>query len=126
MKIRFLDGTEFEGTPIEILRQMKEKLFHLQVTHDMTVDEVVDFLRASIRKVIGRTLEVPPAPEEERAERMLDEMVKAQICENPDRPVLVLHLRIRPTEDGPSSDLDSQPPRRGVIPFRHIRKEDLN
>jgi hypothetical protein len=78
MKIRLNDGAEYEGTPVEILEQMKSKSMF---TDAKTVDEYIDFLVENARKFEGKSLTVAGATTEERAASLVKDLKAAGMAE---------------------------------------------
>jgi len=74
MKIRLNDGAEFEGSPVEILEQMKAGTMF---TETKTIDEYIDFLVDMVRKFQGKEVTVTGKTVEERLASLLDDMNKA-------------------------------------------------
>jgi hypothetical protein len=78
MKIRLNDGAEYEGTPVEILEQMKSKSMF---TDAKTVDEYIDFLVENARKFEGKSLAVAGATTSERAASLVEALLAAGMAE---------------------------------------------
>lgn len=78
MKIRLNDGAEYEGSPVEILEQMKSKSMF---TDANTVDEYIDFLVENARKFEGKSLAVAGTTTEERAASLVEALEAAGMAE---------------------------------------------
>jgi len=78
MKIRLNDGAEFEGSPVEILEQMKSGTMF---TETKTIDEYIDFLVDTVRKFQSKTVTVAGKTTAERAASLLDGFKAAGMAE---------------------------------------------
>ena len=78
MKIRLNDGAEHEGTPVEILEQMKAGTMF---TEGKTVDEYIDFLVETAGKFQNVEATVTGTTTEERAASLLDGFLAAGLAE---------------------------------------------
>ncbi|MCC6310973.1 MAG: hypothetical protein IT345_08670 [Trueperaceae bacterium] len=78
MKIRLNDGAEYEGSPVEILEQMKSKSMF---TDAKTIDEYIDFLVENARKFEGKSLAVAGATTETRAASLIEALQSAGMAE---------------------------------------------
>jgi hypothetical protein len=78
MKIRLNDGAEFDGTPVEILEQMKAGTMF---TEAKSIDEYIDFLVDTVRKFQGKEVAVTGKTTEERAASLLDGFKAAGLAE---------------------------------------------
>jgi hypothetical protein len=78
MKVRLNDGAEFEGSPVEILEQMKAGTMF---TEGKSIDEYIDFLVDTVRKFQGKEVAVTGKTTEERAASLLDGFKTAGLAE---------------------------------------------
>lgn len=78
MKIRLSDGAEYEGTPVEILEQMKSKSMF---TDFKTLDDYIDFLVENASKFEETDLAIAGETTEERAASLLDAFLAGGMAE---------------------------------------------
>jgi hypothetical protein len=71
MKIRMRDGREFEGTPVEIVRAMKEIAWGVE---QMTLSEYIDWVAANAKRVEQVRLDVGGESEEAKAAALVQAM----------------------------------------------------
>ncbi len=78
MEIVMRDGRVFKGTPVEIVRDMKEIAFGVE---QLTLSEYIDWVAANARKFEDVELRIVGATEEEMAASLVAEMIRTGLTQ---------------------------------------------
>lgn len=74
--ITLKDGRTYTGTPLQILRHMKQLAFN----GGQTIDEYIDYVVENTLRYEGIDLKVTGSTEEERAASLIDEMLRVGLA----------------------------------------------
>ncbi len=77
MKISMRDGRVFQGTALQIVKAMQDIAFGVD---DFTVPEYIDWVVANARKFEEVELKVEGATDDEKAKRLVEEMLRAGLA----------------------------------------------
>jgi hypothetical protein len=79
-KIIMRDGRAIEGTPLEIVRAMKDLAFGVE---HLSLGQYIDSCVADAMKFEGVAMKVPLGTDEERATALVDEMLRTGLTLRP-------------------------------------------
>jgi hypothetical protein len=78
MRIRMKDGRVFQGTALQMVRAMQDVAFGV---NDFTVPAYIDWVVKNARDFEAAELEITGSTDEERAESLFREMLRAGLAE---------------------------------------------
>ena len=77
MRIRVNDGREFEGTPLQIVQEMKSIAFG----HDSnSLDDYIDWVKRQTEEFMGLELTVQGETTAQKAESLVEEMLRVHLA----------------------------------------------
>jgi len=79
MQILFADGVSFQGSPIDIVSQMRDTMFTRSDLPTMPLGDFIDWLRGELKTSLGVLLDVPPGNDKYRCVVLLRRLLDAEV-----------------------------------------------